>query len=142
MSDRGIPNGFRHMNGYYGHTLKLVNSQGEWVYAQFHLISDQGIKTFTNEEAAQHSPDHGQKDLYEAIERGEHPSWTLKVQTMTADQAVDAWEKKGINVHDLTHIWPHADYPLRDIGKIKLTENAKVTSPQHALLTTELLCRD
>lgn len=25
MGDRGIPDGFRHMNGYYGHTLKIVN---------------------------------------------------------------------------------------------------------------------
>ncbi|BEI86166.1 hypothetical protein CcaverHIS002_0604530 [Cutaneotrichosporon cavernicola] len=124
MSDRGIPDGFRHMHGYYGHTVKLVNKAGEWVYAQLHLISNQGIKTLTNEEAGKLGPDHGQKDLYEAIERGDHPSWTLKVQTMTQDQAVDAWENKGINVHDLTHIWPHADYPLRDIGKITLTTNA------------------
>ncbi|CAK9784457.1 catalase-domain-containing protein [Cutaneotrichosporon oleaginosum] len=124
MSDRGIPDGFRHMHGYYGHTLKLVNKDGQWVYAQLHLISNQGIKTLTNEEAGKLSPDHGQKDLYEAIERGEHPSWTLKVQTMTQEQAVDAWENKGINVHDLTHIWPHGDYPLRELGKITLTTNA------------------
>jgi catalase len=124
MSDRGIPDGFRHMHGYYGHTLKFVNKKGEWQYVQLHLISDQGIKTLTNEEAGKLSPDHGQKDLYEAIERGEFPSWTMKVQTMTQAQAVEAWEKKGINVHDLTHIWPHADYPLRTVGRIKLNENA------------------
>lgn len=125
MSDRGIPDGFRHMHGYYGHTLKLVKADGTWVYAQFHLISDQGIKTLTNAEAASKSPDHGQKDLYEAIERGEFPSWTMKVQIMKPEQAVDAWDKKQINVHDLTHIWPHGDYPLRTIGKITLNENAK-----------------
>jgi len=125
MSDRGIPDGFRHMHGYYGHTLKIINSNNEWVYAQFHLISNQGIKTLTNEEAAKCSPDHGQKDLYYAIERGEFPSWTMKVQIMTQAQAVEAWEKKGINVHDLTHIWPHGDYPLRTIGKFTLNENAK-----------------
>ena len=53
MGDRGIPAGWRHMHGYYGHTLKLVNAKGEWVYAQFHLRSDQGIKTFTADEADQ-----------------------------------------------------------------------------------------
>jgi catalase len=53
MSDRGIPAGWRHMHGYYGHTLKLVQSNGEWVYAQFHLISDQGTANFTAEEAAE-----------------------------------------------------------------------------------------
>lgn len=124
MSDRGIPDGFRHMHGYVGHTLKIINSSGKWVYAQFHFISDQGIKTLTNEKAATLSPDYAQADLYHAIERGEHPSWTLKVQTMTPEQAVEAW-KKGINVHDLTHIWPHGDYPLRTIGKMTLDTNAK-----------------
>jgi len=70
------------------------------------------------------SADWGQKDLYEAIERGDHPSWTMKVQIMTQRQAEEAWEKKRINVFDLTHIWPHADYPLRTIGKLVLNENA------------------
>jgi catalase len=52
MGDRGIPDGWRFMHGYYGHTLKIVNDKSEWVYAQFHWISDQGIKNFTKEEAA------------------------------------------------------------------------------------------
>ena len=59
------------MHGYYGHTLKLVNDKGEWVYAQFHLISDQGTANFTADEAAAESNDYGQKDLYESIENGE-----------------------------------------------------------------------
>ncbi|WWD16269.1 hypothetical protein CI109_100695 [Kwoniella shandongensis] len=125
MGDRGIPAGYRHMHGYYGHTLKIVNSKGEWVYAQFHLISDQGIKTFTADEAAAESNDYSQKDLYQAIERGDYPSWTMKIQTMTEKEAEEAWEKKKINVFDLTHVWPHADYPLREIGKFTLNENAK-----------------
>jgi catalase len=71
MGDRGIPKGWRFMHGYYGHTLKVVNKDGKWVYAQFHMISNQGTQNFTQEEAAQQSNDYGQKDLYEAIERGE-----------------------------------------------------------------------
>ena len=71
------------------------------------------------------SADWGQQDLFEAIERGEHPSWTMQVQIMTAKQAEDAWEQKRINVFDLTHVWPHADYPLRKIGRLVLDENAK-----------------
>lgn len=55
------------MNGYYGHTLKLVNKDGTWVYCQFHLKSDQGIKTLTNDEAAKKSPDYGQADLFNAV---------------------------------------------------------------------------
>jgi len=123
MGDRGIPAGWRFMHGYYGHTLKMVNDKGDWVYAQFHYISDQGIKNFTQDEAAKLSPDYGQKDLYESIQKGDFPSWTLKVQTMTQQQAEDAWKEKRINVFDLTHIWPHKDYPLRTIGKMVLNEN-------------------
>jgi len=125
MGDRGIPKGWRFMHGYYGHTLKLVNDKGEWVYAQFHLISDQGTANFTADEAAAESNDYGQKDLYESIEKGEHPSWTMKVQVMTEKQAEEAWEQKRINVFDLTHIWPHGEYPLRTVGKFTLNENAK-----------------
>lgn len=125
MGDRGIPAGYRFMHGYYGHTLKMVNSKGEWVYAQFHLISDQGTKNFTGDEAAQQSNDYCQKDLFTAIAKGDFPSWTMHVQTMTLEQAEQAWAEKRINVFDLTHIWPHADYPLRKIGKMTLNENAK-----------------
>lgn len=72
FGDRGIPLGFRHMNGYSGHTLKLINDKGEWVYVQFHMISDQGEKNQTDPEETLHrSPDYGQKDLYYAIEKGE-----------------------------------------------------------------------
>lgn len=63
-----------------------------------------------------------------------HPSWTMKVQVMTEKQAEEAWEQKKINVFDLTHIWPHGDYPLRTIGKFTLNENAKV-SPFCQLMT-------
>ena len=44
---------------------------------------------------------------------------------MTLAQAEEAWRTKKINVFDLTHIWPHGDYPFRTIGKITLNENAK-----------------
>ena len=36
FSDRGIPDGYRHMNGYGSHTFKLVNAEGEAVYCKFH----------------------------------------------------------------------------------------------------------
>ncbi|GAA5948815.1 hypothetical protein JCM10213_008692 [Rhodosporidiobolus nylandii] len=124
FSDRGTPKGYRFMHGYSGHTHKLVKEDGSFVYAQFHYVSDQGIKTFTNEEAvkmAGENPDYSNQDLFEAIERGEYPSWTLNVQIMTPEQA----EQSGINILDLTKIWPHKDYPLRPVGKLVLNENPK-----------------
>ncbi|ESZ98811.1 CAT1 catalase [Sclerotinia borealis F-4128] len=123
MGDRGIPDGWRHMHGYFGHTMKIVNKAGDWVYCQFHMISQQGTKFFTQEEAAEKSPDYSQKDLYEAIEKGEFPKWSLEVQTMTAKEAEDLWEKEKINVLDLTHVWPHKQFPLRKIGELTLNEN-------------------
>jgi len=124
MGDRGIPDGYRFMHGYLGHTTKLVNKNGEWVYSQFHMISKQGTKFLTQDEAATKGPDYSQKDLYEAIEKGDYPSWSLQVQTMTAKEAEELWEKQKINVFDLTHIWPHKQFPLREIGEFTLNENA------------------
>ena len=40
FGDRGIPDGWRKINAYLGHTVKLVNKNGEWVYAQWHVLSD------------------------------------------------------------------------------------------------------
>jgi catalase len=125
MGDRSIPDGYRFMHGYLGHTVKLVNKKGEWVYCQFHMKSQQGTKFITQEDSANKSPDYSQKDLYEAIERGEFPKWSLEIQTMTAKQAEEAWEKDKINVFDLTHVWPHSKYPLRKVGEFVLNENAK-----------------
>ncbi len=113
------------MHGYSGHTFKLVNKEGSWVYCQIHVRSKQGTGTLTPEEAAKKSPDANQKDLYEAIERGEYPHWDVSVQTMTPEQAEELWETQKINVLDLTHCWPQSQFPLRKVGELCLNENVK-----------------
>ncbi|KAB8556620.1 hypothetical protein FH972_025657 [Carpinus fangiana] len=125
MGDRGIPDGYRFMHGYAGHTMKLINKNNEWVYAQIHMKSKQGTKFLTQEEAGTKGPDYSQKDLYYAIENGEFPSWDLSVQSMTLKQAEELWETQRINVFDLTHVWPQGQFPLRKIGEFTLNENAK-----------------
>lgn len=125
MGDRGIPDGYRFMHGYAGHTLKLVNKDNQWVYAQIHMKSQQGTKFLTQEESASKSPDYSQKDLYEAIEKGDFPKWSVEVQTMTPKEAEELWETDRINVFDLTHVWPHSKFPLRKIGEFVLNENAE-----------------
>jgi len=125
MGDRGIPDGYRFMHGYSGHTMKLVNKQGEWVYAQFHFKSKQGAKFLTQEEAATKGLDYSQKDLYYAIEQGDVPGWDVCIQTMTAKESEDLWENERINVFDLTHVWPQAKFPLRKVGEFYLNENVK-----------------
>ncbi|KAF6823407.1 peroxisomal catalase [Colletotrichum plurivorum] len=123
MGDRGIPDGYRFMHGYAGHTLKLVNKDGDWVYAQIHMKSQQGTKFITQEDSMTKSADYSGKDLFEAIKAGDYPKWSVEIQTMTAKEAEDAWEKDKINVFDLTHVWPQGKYPLRKIGEFTLNEN-------------------
>ncbi|KAF1988692.1 CAT1 catalase [Aulographum hederae CBS 113979] len=125
MGDRGIPDGYRFMHGYVGHSVKLVNKNGDWVYAQIHFKSKQGTKFITQADSADKSPDYSQKDLYFAIENGDFPAWDVCVQTMTAKEAEDLWESEKINVFDLTHVWPQSKFPLRKVGEFVLNENAK-----------------
>jgi len=40
FSDRGTPDGFRHMNGYSSHTYKWVNEKGEVHYVKYHFKTD------------------------------------------------------------------------------------------------------
>lgn len=119
MSDRGIPWSYRHMHGFSSHTLSLWNSKGERFWVKWHFKTNQGIKNLTNEEAAK-MPAHGaQKDLVDAIDRGEFPSWTVKLQIMPEAEA----RNYHTNPFDLTKIWPHKDYPLIEIGQLELNRN-------------------
>uniref|UniRef100_A0AAX7SDW5 Catalase n=1 Tax=Astatotilapia calliptera TaxID=8154 RepID=A0AAX7SDW5_ASTCA len=122
FSDRGLPDGHRHMNGYGSHTFKLVNADGERVYCKFHYKTDQGIKNLTVEEAdrlAATNPDYGIADLFNAIANGNYPSWTFYIQVMTFEQA----EKFRFNPFDLTKVWSHKEYPLIPVGKLVLNRN-------------------
>lgn len=124
FSDRGIPDGYRHMNGYGSHTFKLVNNKGEPVYCKFHYKTDQKIQNIQPERAGPLSaddPDYSIRDLYNAIRKGEFPSWTFYVQIMTFQQA----ENYPFNPFDLTKVWSHADFPLIPVGKLVLNENPK-----------------
>jgi len=108
MSDRGIPYSYRHIHGFGSHTLSLWNAKGERYWVKWHFKTNQGIKNLTNEEAAKMPAFGAQKDLVDAIDRGDFPSWSVKLQIMTVAQA----ETYRINPFDLTKIWPHKDFPL------------------------------
>ena len=85
FSNRGTPDGYRFMNGYSSHTYKWVNSKGDVFYIKMHFKTDQGIKNFTAAEAADRAmkdPDYATRDLFNAIEKGEYPSWTVCAQIM------------------------------------------------------------
>jgi len=121
MSDRGIPASYRHMNGYASHTLSLWNDRSVRTWVKWHFKTDQGIQTLTAEEAAAR-PSHGaQQDLVEAIDRGEFPSWTVKIQLMTEEQA----RESAVNPFDVTKVWPHSEFPLVEVGKLTLDRNVE-----------------
>ncbi|WP_026918546.1 catalase [Gordonia shandongensis] len=122
MGDRGIPRTWRHMNGYGSHTYLWVNAAGEKHWVKYHFISDQGVECLTQQEAddlAGRDGDFHTRDLFESIARGDHPSWTLKVQLMPYDDAPGY----RFNPFDLTKVWPHADYPLHEVGRMTLHTN-------------------
>jgi len=122
FSDRGTPASYRHMNGYSSHTFKWYNDKGEYFWVQYHFKTDQGIKNLAREEAARlagEDADYHTRDLYDAIARGDYPSWTLEMQILTPGQAKDfAWD-----IFDITKIWPHSEVPPITVGKMVLNRN-------------------
>nr|AZL94247.1 catalase HPII [Cardiosporidium cionae] len=122
FSDRGTPDGFRHMNGYSSHTFKFVNDGGEISLVQMHFKTDQGVKNLVAGEAsrlASQDPDYATRDLFNAIAAKEYPSWTFYIQVMPLKDAANY----KYNVYDITKIWPHSDYPLIPVGKLVLDRN-------------------
>ena len=123
FGDRGIPANYRQMDGFGSHTFSWTNARGEQFYVKYHFKTDQGIATLTTEDAgslAGANPESHNSDLLEAIERRDCPSWTLKVQIMPVADA----DNYGVNPFDLTRVWPYADYPLIEVGKLVLDRNA------------------
>ncbi len=122
FSDRGTPKTYRHMNGYSSHTFKWYNDKGEYFWVQYHFKTEQGIQNLTRADAEimkGKDPDHATRDLYEAIKRGDYPSWRLEVQIMTPEEA----ESYRFDPFDITKVWPHADYPPITIGRMVLNRN-------------------
>ena len=126
FSDRGTPDGYRHMDGFGSHTFSLVNAAGERVYVKWHLKTRQGIRNLSAADAvrlAGEDPDYAQRDLFNAIARGDFPQWEVKLQVAT-EQELAAWEARtGWNPFDLTKVWPHADFPLIPVGLLELNRN-------------------
>jgi len=121
-SDRGIPDGYRFMNGYGSHTFKLVNDKNEIIYCKFHMKTAQGIKNLPVDKAEKISaqdPDYSIRDLYNAIAKGDFPKWNFFIQVMTVAQA----EKYKFNPFDVTKVWSHKEFPLIPVGRLVLDRN-------------------
>ncbi|MFT4103086.1 MAG: catalase [Burkholderiaceae bacterium] len=122
MSDRGIPRNYRQMHGFGSHTYSFINAAGERFWVKFHFKSRQGLAHYTDAEAADvvgGDRESAQRDLFEHIAAGDFPSWNVRVQIMPEADAATY----RINPFDLTKVWPHADYPLIDVGVLELNRN-------------------
>lgn len=126
FSDRGTPDGYRHMDGFGSHTFSLINARGQRVWVKWHFKTQQGIKNLDAAEASRLAgadPDHAQRDLFHAIAAGDFPRWNVYIQVMPEADA-DAWEQRtGWNPFDLTKVWPHKDYPRLPVGVLELNRN-------------------
>ena len=138
FSDRGTPQSIRFLNSYSGQTYKFTKEvsrtpnpcrslitrfqDGSFKYIKIHIKTQQGVKNFTSEEAirlAGEDPDYMIRDMFEAIDRGDYPKWNVYVQVMDPSEA----EKYRWNIFDMTKVWPHKDFPLRQIGQLTLNRN-------------------
>ncbi|WP_461663652.1 catalase [Humidesulfovibrio sp.] len=122
MSDRGIPASYRHMHGFGSHTFSFINKKNERFWCKFHFRTQQGIKNLTDAEAEAlvgKCRESHQRDLYDSIEKGDFPRWTLFVQVLS-----DAAAKKlAYHPFDLTKVWKHKDAPLIEVGVLELNKN-------------------
>lgn len=122
MSDRGIPATFRHMHGFGSHTFKWVNAEGQAVWVKYHFKTEQGIKNLDVALAAKiagENPDYHIEDLFNAIEKGDYPSWKLCVQIMPLEDA----NTYRFDPFDVTKVWSQKDYPLIEVGRMVLNKN-------------------
>ncbi|MFQ6552195.1 catalase [Aestuariibius insulae] len=122
MSDRGIPTNPMHMNGYGSHTFSMWNADGERFWVKFHFKTQQGHKHYTNAEAEAligKTRESYQEDLFNAIDRGDFPKWTMFIQVMPEAEA----GQQSYNPFDLTKVWPHEDYPLIEVGEVEMNKN-------------------
>ena len=125
FSDRGLPQGYRHMNGYGSHTFSFINAANERHWVKFHFKTMDGHKHWSNDEGnaiIAVDRESAQRDLFESIERGQGPKWKFCVQVMAEKDA----EKTSYNPFDLTKVWPHGEFPLIEVGVVELNRN-----PEH-----------
>ncbi|MDM0015509.1 catalase [Variovorax sp. J22P168] len=122
MSDRGMPRSFRHMHGFGSHTFSFLNAADERFWVKFTWKTQQGIQNLSDGEAAAlvgQDRESSHRDLVSCIAAKEFPRWKLYVQVMPETDALTY----RFNPFDLTKVWPHADYPLQEVGELELNRS-------------------
>ncbi|MER2136185.1 MAG: catalase [Arthrobacter sp.] len=122
FSPRGIPADYRHMQGFGVNTYRWVNAAGDSKLVKYHWQPKQGVKSLTEEDAANIQAGdlgHASKDLYEAIERGDYPQWDLYVQMMDDNDHPEL----DFDPLDDTKTWPEEMFVPQYVGTMTLNRN-------------------
>ncbi|KKK12054.1 putative catalase [Aspergillus rambellii] len=122
FGSRGLPASVRRVTGFGVHTFKLIAPDGSWNYCKFHFRPEQGVSNLSPREAqllAGSNGDFHNMDLWNAIQRGDFPTWKLYIQVMQPNQA----KLYGLTVFDITKVWPHKEFPLIEVGRMTLNKN-------------------
>src|ERR1700716_1420071 len=86
-TDEGMPDSYRHMDGYAVHAFKLVNAQGKVLYVKFHWKSRQGVEGIRPQDIP-HSIGADwnlmTNDLYNSVKAHSYPQWDLYIQVLSA----------------------------------------------------------
>jgi len=116
-TDEGMPDSYRHMDGYGVHAFKLVNARGEVNYVKFHFKSVQGIHGLRPQEIATSIGNDwnlNTNDLYNAIKARQYPKWDLYIQVLTPKELA----KFDFDALDDTKVW--TGVPEQKIGTMTL----------------------
>ncbi|MHC1480420.1 catalase [Frateuria aurantia] len=118
-TDEGMPDSYRHMDGWAVHAFKFVSANGQVHYVKFHWKSLQGIHGLRPQEiAASIGKDWNLNtdDLYSAIRAGNDPKWDLYVQVLNPSDL----DKFNYDALDDTKTWEGV--PERKIGRLVLDQ--------------------
>ena len=124
FSPRGIPQDYRHQDGFGVNTYKWFNNEGEGVLVKYHWKTRQGVKSLTQAQASEIQAtnfNHATQDLFDAIAKGDFPEWEMCVQIMSDDEHAEL----DYDPLDDTKTWDEEQFPLRPVGRMVLDRNPK-----------------
>lgn len=122
FSDHGTPANYREMDGFSVHAFKWINAEGKVTYIKYKWESVQGVRTFSADDAEKQQGkdfNHATRDLFEHIEKGEFPEWTLKVQFIQPEHI----DNYAFDPLDPTKVWPEDQFPFHTVGTMTLNRN-------------------
>lgn len=122
MSDRAIPRSLRMIEGFGIHTFRFINEKGKSSFVKFHWRPKIGAASVLWDEAVKINgadPDFHRRDLWQAIEDGDFPTYEFSVQCFDAKTA----DSLDFDVLDSTKLIPEEIVPLQPLGTMVLNRN-------------------